>query len=189
MSANTVPVEHRLLGLDRRKMGGTFAVLLLVLLWAVIAPHVDASIKHDNEAAPGEVFDVGSGVTIVPPTRWQVDTQTGLTVGTLVVHNAGVSITVTVGPFDGELPDLLDQANETLDIDGITSAQSSITTTAGSTGLIEAFTGISEEGRLAVFSEDKLGVVIEAVGPAPQVTRFVDEIDEMIISLKFGEVS
>ena len=186
MPVDQVPVEHRLLGLDRRKMVGTLGVLALVLLWAVIVPHIDASMRHDDEAAPGEVFDVGSGVTIVPPTRWQVDTQTALTEGSLVVHNGGVSVTVRVGTFDGDLPDLLDSANESLDIQEITSAQSTITTTAGSTGLIETFTGVSEQGIVAVFAEDGVGVEIEAVGPAPQVTRFAEEINEMILSLKFG---
>ena len=175
-----------MLGLDRRKMAGTLAVLALVVLWAVIAPHVDSSIRHDNEAAPGEVFDVGSGVTIVPPARWQVETQNALTEGSLVVHNGGVSVTVTVGTFDGDLPDLMDSANESLDIQEITSAQSTITTTAGSSGLVEAYTGIREQGIVAVFAEDGVGVEIEAVGPDPQVTRFADEITEMILSLKFG---
>lgn len=66
MTANPVPVEHRVLGLDKRKLGGTAAVLALVVLWAVLTPFIDSKIPYDNEVAAGQTFDVGSGVTIVP---------------------------------------------------------------------------------------------------------------------------
>ncbi|RLE24122.1 MAG: hypothetical protein DRJ50_05125 [Actinobacteria bacterium] len=184
-----VPVEHRVLGLDRRKMVGTLAVLALVILWAVVAPFVDDSIHYENEVASGETFDVGSGVTIVPPTRWEVDPQTALTQGSLVVHNGGLTVTVTVGTFDGELSDLMASANESLDIDRITRPQSSITTTQGSTGLIESFDAVNSHGTLSVFAEDGVGVEIESLGPEPLATKYADEINAMVISLQFGASS
>ena len=189
MLMKSVPVEHRVLGLDRRKMKGTLGVLAFILLWAVVAPFVDSSIRYEIEVASGEMFDVGSGVTIVPPTRWEVDPQTALTQGLLVVHNGGLTVTVTVGTFDGDLSDLMASANGSLDIDRITRPQSSITTTQGSTGLIESFDSANSHGTLAVFAEDGVGVEFESLGPEPLATRYADDIDAMIISLQFGASS
>jgi hypothetical protein len=189
MLTDAVPVEHRVLGLDKRKMAGTLGVLALIVLWATIMPFIDSSIRYDDEVAAGQAFDVGSGVTIVPPTRWEVDAQTALTEGSLVVHNGGLTVSVTVGTFDGELSDLMASANDALDIDRITRPQSSITTTQGSTGLIESFDAANSHGTLSVFAKDGVGVEIESLGPEPLATRYADEINAMIISLQFGATS
>lgn len=189
MSTNAVPVEHRVLGLDKRKMAGTLGVLALIVLWATVMPFIDSSIRYDDEVAAGQAFEVGSGVTIVPPTRWEVDPQTALTQGSLVVHSAGLTVTVTVGTFDGELPDLMESANDSLDIHRITRPQSSITTTQGSAGLIESFDSANSHGSLAVFAHDGVGVEIESLGPEPLATKYADEINAMIISLQFGATS
>ncbi|NOX30095.1 MAG: hypothetical protein GXP35_08625 [Actinobacteria bacterium] len=189
MLMKSVPVEHRVLGLDRRKLAATLAVLALIVLWAVAVPYIDSSISYETEVAAGQTFDVGSGVTIVPPTRWEVDPQTALTQGLLVVHNSGLTVTVTVGTFDGDLSELMESANDSLGIDRITSPQSSITTTQGSTGLIESFDSANSHGVFAVFAEDGVGVEIESLGPEPMATRFADEINAMILSLQFGATS
>ena len=189
MSTTRVPVEHRLLGLDRRTIAPTLWVLALVLLWSTIVPFIDRHVSYDVEVEPGTVLDVGSGVTIVPPPYWEIDPQTALTEGSLVVHHSGVTVTVTVGVFDGELSDLMASANDALDVDRITSAQTSITTSSGSVGLIEAFQSGNAHGFIAVFAEDGVGVEIEAIGPEPQIHRFESEIDDMVVSLEFGGAS
>ncbi len=186
MSTTSVPVEHRLLGIDRRTIVPALWVLALVLLWSIVVPYIDHHVSHEVEVEPGTVIEVGSGVTIVPPAYWGVDTQTPLTQGSLVVHDGGVTVTVTVGTFDGELSDLMESANDALDVDRITSPQKTITTTSGSVGLIEAFLAGSAHGFLAVFAEDGVGVEIEAIGPEPQIHRYEDEIHDMVVSLEFG---
>ena len=104
-------------------------MLALVVLWAVVTPFIDSKIPYDNEVAAGQTFDVGSGVTIVPPVGWDVDAQTALTEGVLVAHMGGLTVTVTVGTFDGDLSDLMPSANDGLGVDRITSPQTSTTTT------------------------------------------------------------
>ena len=52
--------------------------------------------------------------------------------------------------------------------------------------MIEAFNSGNQQGWIAVFAEDGVGVEIVAIGPEPQVTRFEDQIDDMISSLQFG---
>jgi len=188
-SVSGVPVEHRVLGLDRRKLGATLGVLALIVLWAVIAPLIADAIPYDEEVAAGDAFVVGGEVTIVPPVGWEVEPQTALEDGTLVVHNSGLIATTTVGTFDGDLADLMAEVNEGLDIDRITRPQSSITTTEGSTGLIESFDGFNSHGTLAVFAEDGVGVTIEVHGPEPLFTRNADAIEQMIVSLQFGGTS
>ena len=181
-----VPVEHRVLGLDKRKLGGTLAVLAVVLLWAVVVPLIADAIPYDDEVASGESFSISKSVSIVPPVGWEVEPRTVLDSGTLVVHNSGLTVTVTVGTFDGDLSELMAKANDGLDIDRITKPQSSITTNDGSTGLIESFDGVNQHGMLAVFAEDDVGVEVEAVGPEPLFTRYSDEILAMIATLQFG---
>ena len=105
------------------------------------------------------------------------------------MHSAGLTVTVTVGTFDGELSDLMASANDALDIHRITRPQSSITTTQGSTGLIESFDSANSHGSLAVFAQDGVGVEIESLGPEPLATKYADEINAMIISLQFGVTS
>jgi hypothetical protein len=189
MTSTTVPIEHRILGLDKRKMGGTLAVLGLVVLWATIVPFIDGAIPYDEEVAAGDEFDVGGTVTIVPPVGWEVDPRTALDEGTLVVHHSGLIATTTVGAFDGDLSELMASLNDSLDVDRITRPQNSITTNEGSTGLMESFDGFNSHGTLAVFAEDGVGVEIEVHGPEPLFTKNSDVIEQMIRSLSFGTTS
>jgi hypothetical protein len=68
-----VPVEHRWFGLDRR----TFKPALLVLAIALVLIYgwqaVNAAIPWDNEIKAGDVLDLGSGATAVPPVGWQLE--------------------------------------------------------------------------------------------------------------------
>lgn len=102
---------------------------------------------------------------------------------------AGLTVTVTVGTFDGELSDLMAGANDGLGVDRITSPQTRIITTQGSTGLIESFNAANSHGFLAVFAKDGVGLEFEAIGPEPLATRYADEINAMIVSLNFGGAS
>ena len=187
MNSTNVPVEHRVVGLDRRKLPATMAVLGLVVLWASVVPFIADSIPYEDEVAAGDAFEVGA-VTIVPPVGWEVELRTALDQNSLVVHHSGLIVTTTVGTFDGELPELMAAANDNLDIDRITRPQASITTNQGSTGLIESFDSVSSHGTLAVFAEEGVGVRIEAHGPEPLFTRNADAIEAMIVSIRF-EVS
>ena len=45
MLKEAVPVEHRVLGLDKRKMAGTLGVFALIVLWATVMPFIDSSIR------------------------------------------------------------------------------------------------------------------------------------------------
>ena len=45
MPTNSVPVEHRVLGLDKRKMAGTLGVFALIVLCATDMQFIDSSIR------------------------------------------------------------------------------------------------------------------------------------------------
>ena len=68
-----VPVEHRWLGLDRRTIAPALGVAILALFWAVVVPAIDRAIPEDRKVEAGQVFGAGNGVTVAPPTGWNVE--------------------------------------------------------------------------------------------------------------------
>ena len=62
-----VPVEHRILGIDRRTIAPSLAVLAFMVLMAVVVPSIDDSVDYDDPIVAGDVMDlVGGTLTFVP---------------------------------------------------------------------------------------------------------------------------
>ena len=187
--STAVPVEHRLVGLDRRTVKPTLIVALIVVLYSVGAPFLDGLVDHDSAVEPGTTVEIGSGVTLVPPAAWEITDRTALDAGSLELHNSGVIVNVVVGPYTGELDGLLEFAAEDIDTDLIHHEASSIVSADGAAGLEEHFDGLNTEGLVAVYADGTTGVSIAVEGPEPMVTRYLDDIDEMIASVRFGAES
>ena len=189
---SAVPVEHRVLGLDRRTIAPAVVIAVIVLFYAVLIPYADGLVDHDNAVEAGTTVVIGGDVTIVPPAGWEVTDRTALDDGFLELHNSGIIVNANVGPFTGELDDLLAYADGIVD-DAETSVvhheASSIVAADGTAGLEEHWDGLNTEGLLAVFSDGTQGVVISVEGPEPMVTRHQQELDQMIRSVRFGAES
>ena len=182
---NNVPVEHRWLGMDRRLLPPTLAVLAVVLLWAVITPWVAGLLSYDVEVEPGTTIDVGS-ISFTPTPGWEIVSQSESAVE---LHNAAVTVKITQGTFSGDdLSVLLAAVNDLEDIAAFVGPQNSITTDSGLVGLTESFENSSRHGLVAVFAQDGAGIEVVVEGPIPNATTFGTEIDAMISSIRFQEV-
>ncbi|MFF1820775.1 hypothetical protein ACFVWG_25940 [Kribbella sp. NPDC058245] len=71
-----VPVEHRWFGLDRRTFKPGLIALGVALLLIYGLQGLNAVIPWHNEIRAGQVLDLGSGATAVPPVGWQLENGT-----------------------------------------------------------------------------------------------------------------
>lgn len=185
----TVPVEHRLSGIDRRTIKPAIVIAAITILYASVFPFVNGLVDHDSPVEPGTALVVGNSVSVVPPAGWEVTDRTALDAGSLELHNSGIIVNASTGAFTGELDDLLawaDEIAEEADSAIIHHEAGSITAADGTAGLIEHFDGANTEGMLAVYSDGDVGITIVVEGPAPLVTTHQKEIEQMIASVRFG---
>ena len=193
-----VPVDHRILGIDKRTIAPSLAVLVFVIVLAVGLPAVDDSVGYDDPIVAGDVMDlVGGTLTFVPAEGWnRIDgsfvgegpAESVGSVSTVVLKDA--SVTIKTGDFDGTPDELLDQINElneTLqDPRGLGAAgpRQEITTASGLTGVAETFTGLDERGVAAAFVVDvdgtSVGVEIVVRGSAETIGEHLEEIATML---------
>lgn len=208
-----VPVEHRWLGLDRRTIPLAAVVVGLMLVFMVVLPAVNDAVGWDDETAAGDVIDLGSGVTFVPPVGWELtegirvgdEPSTGVVGdGSAAIGDGGVSVQVTKSSFDGTADELLDQVNRLRTTSNaepnrsfkLTGPRKTVTTASGITGVSEAYTSATGEGRILAFTFDAVGaggettptgVAITIDGDDQAYATRADELNALIDSLTFEE--
>ncbi len=146
-----VPVEHRLLGLDRRTFAAGFSALAIALALIYGSQALNAAIPWHNEIQAGQVLDLGGGATAVPPVGWQLERGTlmggaGASATSLdvLLASGGATIQMDGASFDGNADAFLDQVERSEgDEPGVTGARGSVTTDAGLVGVVESSTGPS----------------------------------------------
>jgi hypothetical protein len=198
---NWVPVERRFLGFDKATVLPTVVILIFVLALGTWLPNINKLISYDNEAKPGDVLDLGAGITITPVPGWNI--ESGLRVtdqpvtgrealeSTVTLVNGAVTFQVERAPFEGTTSELLDQVdrnNELLkDNQGfhVTSPAATATTSQGDEGLFESYAGTDTEGITAAFVFGSQGVKITAVGPQGAVRDQINDVATMINSLTY----
>ncbi|MET3861711.1 hypothetical protein ABIE38_002647 [Dietzia sp. 2505] len=160
-----VPVEQRVLGVDRRQLLPAAVVLSIGLVWSVGLPWLDRSVSWDDPIAAGDIVDLGEGVRFTPPVGW--DLTKGVRVGdepasgppgsgtTATVTDGGTTISATQGVFAGDVDALLTEAEKNLSVHErgvrVFGARQSVTTDSGLVGTSEPFTSPSGDGVLAAF--------------------------------------
>jgi hypothetical protein len=199
--ADWVPVERRILGIDRRTIAPSLAVLVFMVLMAVVLPSIDESVDYDDPIVAGDVMDlVGGTLTFVPAEGWnRVDgslvgeggPEAVGSVSTVVFGD--VTLSVTTGEFDGTPDELLDQINElneTLqDPRGLGAAgpRQEVSTPGGLTGVAETFTGLDERGVTGAFVVDvdgtSVGVQVVVKGSVESMSDHFEEITTMLDSM------
>jgi hypothetical protein len=193
-----VPVEHRILGIDKATIAPSLAVLVFAIVLAVGLPSVDDSVGYDDPIVAGDVMDlVGGTLTFVPAEGWnrldgslvgEGPAESVGSVSTVVLKD--VSVTITTGAFDGtpdELLDRIDDLNAGLEDPrglGAAGPREEITTASGLTGVTETFTGLDERGITAAFVVDadgtSVGVQIVVRGSAGSIGTHLEEIATML---------
>jgi len=203
------PVEHRLLGLDKRKILPTLAVLALVIFWSGVIPALDEAVDAD-EIEPGTEFSVGgasmlgSKATFTPTPGWVVSGVPAPSSPLIELFDEGVSFTVTAGQFEGTPQELLDVIRDLHDEFGFEGDEREFSTTSGIPGSAVELVGLDEDGALfAMVQRDpdaadgatntprstvSVGIQVIVEGPPDSIEDHADAIGQMIASfdVEFG---
>ncbi|KLN36597.1 hypothetical protein FB00_01730 [Cellulosimicrobium funkei] len=174
-----VPVERRLLGLDRSTIAPALAVLALLLVAVVVLPTLNERIARDNPARTGDVIRLGDAVTFSPTPGWNIlsgqrEDEPGPAdrfATSATVSGDGVVLNIQTDTYDGTPQELLDQLRKTgAGLRGeagyrVAGDPLAVTTDDGLTGVAARFTGTSGSGLVATFVVDDQGIEVVALGP------------------------
>ena len=181
-----VPVEHRLLGLDRRYLLPLLGVAAVWLLWAVVLPAVDESISR-SEVGTGDVVHLARGVSYTPAEGWVYAGTPAPGAPTSEVYSEGVSFVVHSGAFAGSSEELLatvDDEDEQLQVTGATR---SVPLSGGVVGVAQEIHDGDALGALFAFAHDGTGVTVEIDGPANIVPLQTEDLGRMIAGIRFPD--
>jgi hypothetical protein len=194
-----VPVEHRVLGLDRRTFAYALPVVAVWLLWAFVLPQINERIPWDDPIRAGERLQVSDRVTFAPAEGWGLleglrttdVTKSGQRAAAqTVVTSDGVTFSVSPGPWSGTPRALLDQITKiTTTINGpeglqISTRPTTIESTSGLDGVAEGFRSPRVEGLIAAFVAGGEGLEVQVAGPTQQLNEHAEEIGRMISSFR-----
>lgn len=198
-----VPVEQRILGIDKRTIAPALAVLLFAIVVSGIVPAIADRVGYDEPIRSGDVMDLGGGgqLRFVPAVGW--NRTSGRLVGEEPAAKIGgvsevafndIVVSVTTGTFEGTPDELLDQINavndELEDPRGLgnSGARQQVTTESGLTGVAETFTGLDEKGVTAAFVVDvggtSVGVQVIVRGSVESIGDQLGAIDDMLNSIE-----
>jgi len=170
----------------------SLSVLAVVALIAFGLPVVDRRLPADRPVAGDRPFDVGGGVSVVPPTGATVDvtgTRPAADRGTALFLIGGVRLVVVVTPYLGTL----DAARGRLSgkITKSTGGQVAVTDEAVRTdqGVNGRGGGYNSPGRLgayAVFVAREVSVEVTASGPDTALLAQAGAVQASVRSVTFG---
>ncbi|HWJ64033.1 MAG TPA: hypothetical protein VNS19_18830 [Acidimicrobiales bacterium] len=207
-----VPVEHRLLGLDRRTIPLALVVLAIMALYLVVVPAINRNVDFDDEVRAGDVITLGNGITFVPPEGWNL--MAGIREGqeptsgvsgndeTAAVADGGVTITVRASGYDGTADELLDQVDrvrtrsdaEPNQAFTVTGPRTTVTTDSGISGVSQAYTSATGEGRILAFTFEggrtgttPIGLTVTIDGSTRSFAEQARAIETLIASIQVEE--
>ncbi len=202
--ADWVPVERRWFGLDRRTILPSLIALALIIVLTGVLPAINRSIGFDRETRPGDVIDLGSGVSFAAPVGWGFpdgilvsDTSVGGTeeVANLSARlvNGGVEVTANTGAFAGTADELLTQVRrlnpiyQNIDSSKALGEPGTITTSSGLVGVGQAFSGIDVEGLIAVFVIEGIGVEFVVHAPPGTLVSYSTVVADVLDTLTYTD--
>ncbi|MGW6379108.1 hypothetical protein ACWFRB_23890 [Rhodococcus sp. NPDC055112] len=194
-----VPVDRRILGLDRRTLLPAMGILLLAFLYATVVPAIDRSIAYDDPVAAGELLVLKDGVTVDPPDGWNLvsglrstdSTTSGIKGADAVFGNGTMVLSMHATDFSGSVDALLDESagrSEGMNrAEGLrlTGDRQEIYSTAGTRGVIEKFTEPNREGFFAAFVDGGTAVTVTAAGLPGDVIADNADVEATLGSIRF----
>jgi hypothetical protein len=202
----SVPIDRRWLGLDKRGIPYAIVALALIALLHWVIPAIDNATSWNNPIAAGDVLNLGGGIRITPPVGWELKDGIRTSQPPAVpvsadgasaqLSNGSATISVTGAAWGGTASELMDQYNRVrtksnADPDRLFAAtgdRSSITTDDGLTGVQESFTSLNDQGQSYAFVLDdtkgkSIGVVITASTPDDTLGNLNSQIEDFAASL------
>lgn len=179
------PVEHRVLGFDRRLLWPTVGVLLVVLLWSSIMPAIDPAVDA-LEIAPGTTYDMGPAkITLVP--GWVLarpPSPVGESKEATIVKES-IALKVKAGTSKGTATELLEQVARLQGDYVVEGRIIQIRTAQGVTGVMKKINGPNFIGLVASFVDDGGGIAVTVKGPADASEQLGQPVAERIQSIAF----
>ncbi|MEV6300487.1 hypothetical protein AB0M02_13860 [Actinoplanes sp. NPDC051861] len=196
---NWVPVDRRLLGMDRRTLLPASLVVLLFAVAVCIVPAINDRVRVDDPIRAADVVQVGDGVQFTPVAG--ANLLTGLRQGeagpagypgTAAVTYGGVALQVTADTYRGTPAELLAQIEKTdeglrvPDDAGfhVVGDPVTITNETGQRGAAAHFDGTHADGLVAAYVFGEIGVEIEVAGPQAVSGTVSAEVAAMIKSVR-----
>ena len=198
-----IPVEHRWFGLDRRTFKPALIALGVALALIYGLQALNAAIPWHNEIRAGQVLDLGSGATAVPPVGWQL--ERGALVGgagasasnlQIVLASGGATIELDGTSYDGSAAAFLDQVGRSEgDSPSVAGSRGTLTTDAGLVGVVDSRTGPSGDGidvafKMAVGTGDALdsapALLVQVRAASGQFERYQEQVAALLRSITPG---
>jgi hypothetical protein len=192
-----VPADERRLGLDRRTLRPTLAVLALVVAMSVVLPVINAAVGYHDIVRAGDVMQIEGDVTFVPEAGWGITSgvraghppMSGQYPASATVEDGALKFTLRTGSFRGDADQLLDQIQTTSEELNrgrgvhIAGAPATIVTAQGKQGATVRVTGPHTGGLIAAFVFGDRGVEAVATGPTDAGTAQSAAVLRMIGSV------
>ncbi|MBG0560432.1 hypothetical protein [Actinoplanes aureus] len=168
--------------------------LVLVLILAGLAfglPRLDRAVPAERPVAAGEPYEVGAGVTIVPPPRATLDltgTRPGQEQGSALFRLGPVQYAIAVQPFDGDLTAAAVRLRQRITGRSgyqVTGTQLAVSTASGLAGIQGGYTAGDRGGRYAVFVAHGFTIEVTVTGADLDLGRTLPAIDASIRTLRF----
>ncbi|MEU4692187.1 hypothetical protein [Actinoplanes sp. NPDC023714] len=168
--------------------------LVLVLVLAGLAfglPMLDRSVPAERAVPAGEPYEVGAGVTLVPPPGATLDvtgTRPGEDRGTALFRIGPVRYAVAVQPFDGDLTAAANSLRQRITgTNGyqVTGTQLAVSTAGGLAGVQGGYTAGNRGGRYAVFVAHGLTIEVTVSGGDAELDHTLPAIDASTRTLRY----
>jgi hypothetical protein len=175
-----------------RNAAGSLGVLLTLAVLAVGLPAVDRAIPSLRAIPSNLPYEVGGGVTVVPPAGAKLDvtrTRPAARQGTVLFVLDEVRYVIVVAPFDGDLTAAVDRLRRK-----ITNATGhriigTDVATATATGLVGregAYTAPDRDGRYAVFLAPDVSIEVTVSGSPAELSAVERQIRASTDSIRYG---
>ncbi|WP_310376750.1 hypothetical protein [Catenuloplanes atrovinosus] len=163
---------------------GSGVIVLVLGLLAYGLPALDRSLDSTQAVPDGVPYDVGGGVTVIPPPGALLDvtrTRPADDRGTVVFLVGPIRYVVVVTPFDGGLPDAADKLRRKIASNRgyqVVGREASIATADGRLlGLAGGYSAPGLGGRYAVFTAGERSIEVTVSGTDPQLNAARAAID------------
>ncbi|MEV6305846.1 hypothetical protein AB0M02_40970 [Actinoplanes sp. NPDC051861] len=173
---------------------GLPVALLIALILAGLAfglPVLDQSVPAERAVPSGEPYEVGAGVTIVPPHGATLDltgTRPGRERGTALFRLGPVQYAIAVQPFKGDLTAAAVRLRQRITGTSgyqVNGTQLAASTAGGLAGLQGGYSAGDRDGRYTVFVAHGFTIEVTVSGDDQELGNTLPAIDASIRTLRF----
>jgi len=185
-------IENRFLGMDKRLILPTLAILGLVIFWAGVIPAVNEAVEGDP-LEPGTKLTVAFGVVeFTTAEGWRPSSAPVPSNPRLTLFKDGTTFTVAPGAWDGSPDELLDELEDEFDT-AVSGDRAAIVLPSGLDGVGVETTGYDKTGFLAAFVSDEefpdaggrgTGIRVEASSEFDFDSDDQQDVAEMLASMR-----